>query len=130
MNTDVDTKLPLVKATLVLRLLLEIGLFAGIIAASNMNYDGPAVWIASILGIGLTAAIWGVFAVPDDPSRSGKTVVVTPGVVRLVIEIGLFGIVTAWLAIGEGYIPAAILGGLTVVHYVSWPARIKWLLEH
>ena len=102
-GSGIDTSSPLVRATLGLRLLIEIGLFAGIIAAANMNYDGTTVWIASVVGIVLTAAIWGVFAVPNDPSRSGKTVVVTPGLVRLLIELSLFGVVTAWLAIGPMY---------------------------
>jgi hypothetical protein len=129
-GSGVDTSSTLVRATLGLRLLIEIGLFAGIVAAASMNYDGTTVWIASVVGIVVTAAIWGVFAVPNDPSRSGKTVVVTPGFVRLLVELSLFGVVTAWLVIGEGYIPAAVLGGATVVHYVSWPARIRWLLRN
>ena len=129
-GAGIDTSSTLVRATLGLHLLIEIGLFAGIVAAASMNYDGTTVWIASVVGIIATAAIWGVFAVPNDPSRSGKTVVVTSGLVRLVIELSLFGVVTAWLAIGEGYIPAVVLGGATVVHYVSWPARIRWLLRN
>ena len=130
MTSTINTSSPLVRATLGLRLLLELGLFAGIVAAANMNYDGMVVWVASIVGIGLTAAIWGVFAVPNDPSRSGKTVVVTPGIVRLAIELGLSAIVTGWLVMGEGFIPAAVLGGVTLVHYASWPARIGWLLKN
>lgn len=129
-GSGVDTSSSWVRATLGLRLLIEIGLFAGIVGAASMNYEGATVWIASVVGIVVTAAIWGVFAVPNDPSRSGKTVVVTPGLVRLIIELSLFGVVTAWLAIGEGYIPAAVLGGATVVHYVSWPARIRWLVRN
>lgn len=130
MTTEIDTSSPLVKATLALRLLLELGLFAGIVAAANMNYDGVTVWVASIVSIVVAAALWGVFAVRNDPSRSGKTVVNTPGLARLALELGLFGVVTAWLIVGEGYIPAAVLGGATLVHYASWPARIKWLLAH
>ena len=129
-GSSIDISSPLVRATLGLRLLIKIGLFAGIVAAANMNYDGTTVWVASVVVIVVTAAIWGVFAVPNDPSRSGKTVVVTPGLVRLVIELSLFGVVVVWLAIGEDYIPVAVLGGATVVHYVSWPARIRWLLRN
>lgn len=61
---------------------------------------------------------------------TGKTVVVTPGAVRLALEISLFATVTAWLVIGEGYIPAALLSGGAAVHYASWPARVRWLLAH
>ncbi len=98
--------------------------------ASVRNYDGATAWIASTVGVVLTAAIWGVFAVPDDPSRSGKTVVATPGRVRLLIEFALFGAVTAWLVTAESYIAAVLLGGGAVIHYALWPARIRWLLAH
>jgi len=36
------------------------------------------------------AAIWGIFAVPDDPSRSGNAPVIAPGLVRIVIELAFF----------------------------------------
>jgi hypothetical protein len=130
MESKIDTSSPFIRATLGLRLLIEIGLFAGIVTAANYNYDGIVVWISSIVGIVAAAALWGVFAVPNDPSRSGKTVVVTPGIARLALELGLFGLVTAWLVLGEGYLEAGLLGGATAIHYVSWPARIKWLLAH
>jgi len=57
--------------------LIPIGLFVGIVAAAKMNYEGTTVWIASVVGVVVTAGIWGVLAVLNDPSRSGKTVVVT-----------------------------------------------------
>lgn len=129
-TSEVDTQSPFVRANLGLRLLLEVGLFAGIVGAAILNYGGATVWIASIVGIVFTASVWGVFAVPNDPSRFGKTVVVTPGTVRLAIELGLFAAVTAWLTTGEGYVYAALLGGGTIVHYAAWPARIRWLIAH
>lgn len=127
---EVDVSSSFVKANLGFRLLLEIGLLAGIVVASVQNYDGATVWIASIIGVTVAASLWGVFAVPNDPSRSGKTVVATPGVVRLVIELALFALVTAWLATAESYVFAALLGGGAIVHYAAWPARIRWLLAH
>ena len=129
-QTPPDRDSTLVKATLGLRLLLEAGLIGGIIVAAILNYSGLTVWVASVVGVVLARGMWGVFAVPDDPSRSGRTVVATPGVMRLVIELGLFVSVAVWLVIGEGYIYAALLAGGTVVHYASWPARIRWLLAH
>lgn len=130
MTTEIDTGSPLVRATLALRLLLELGLFTGIIGASILNFDGGVVWVAAIVGILFTAGVWGVFAVANDPSRSGKTVAPTPGSVRLVMELGLFAAVTAWLILGGGYIFGALLGGGVIVHYASWPARIRWLFAH
>lgn len=38
----------------------------------------------------LAAALWGTFAVPGDPSRSGKAPVPVTGIVRLVYEIVFF----------------------------------------
>ena len=121
---------PLIRATLGLRLLLEIGLIGGIVVAAILHYDGATVWIAAVVGIALAVGMWGVFAVPGDPSRSGKTVIATPGAVRPIIEIGLFATVTAWLVVGEGYALAALLGGGAVIHFASWPARIRWLLAN
>ncbi len=126
----VDVASPLVRANLAFRLLLEIAMLAGIVAASIVNYDGATAWVASIVGLVVAAGLWGVFAVPGDPSRSGKTVVKTPGAVRLFIEIGLFAVVVAWLAIGESFIFAGLLGAGVVVHYAAWPARIRWLLAN
>ena len=42
------------------------------------------------------ASPWGIFAVPRDPSRSGKTVIATPGHYRLVLELFLFAVAT-WM---------------------------------
>ncbi len=39
----------------------------------------------------ILAVFWGIFAVKDDPSRSGKTIVQTPGIVRLIMELLFFG---------------------------------------
>ena len=47
------------------------------------------------LGVPLLAAVlWGTFAVPDDPSRSGKAPIPIPGAIRLVLELAFF-----WLAV-------------------------------
>lgn len=130
MTKEIDTKSPWVKATLALRLLIEIGLFVGIVLAAILSFDGLMAWGLAIAGIGTAATLWGVFAVPNDPSRSGKTVVRTPGAIRLALELTLFISVVAWLTIGENYAAASILGVATAIHYASWPARIAWLLKH
>lgn len=129
-SPEVDVSSPFVKANLGFRLLLEVALLAGIVVASIQNYDGATVWIASVVGVTIAAGLWGVFAVPNDPSRSGNTVVATPGAVRLAIELALFALVAVWLANAESYVFAALLGGGAIVHYAVWPARIRWLLAH
>ncbi len=60
----------------------------------------------------LFASIWGIFAVKGDPSRSGKTVIQTPGWARLILEILLFTI-----------------AGLALLHYIISYDRVIWLLK-
>ncbi len=77
----------------------------------------------------LLAGIWGIFAVPNDPSRSGKTVVVTQGWIRLVIEFAFFGY-GAWVFYNVGFHKIAFLYALlVVVHYATSMDRLKWLLK-
>ncbi|MBX3054137.1 MAG: YrdB family protein [Caldilineaceae bacterium] len=83
-----------------------------------------------VLGIPLLAALlWGTFAVPDDPSRSGKAPVPVPGVVRLLLELFFFALAAgALLAAGAGTF--GWLYALAVaVHYALSYDRIRWLLR-
>lgn len=76
------------------------------------------------------AAAWGVFAVPGDPSRSGKTVVVTPGWLRLMLELLFFGFGT-WTFFDSGFqITGFVFASLVIIHYIIWYQRIKWLFKH
>ncbi len=89
-------------------------------------------WVSIILAILLPllfALLWGVFAVPNDPSRSGKTVVVTPGLIRLVLELVLFGI-AAWMLFDLEYLKLGwIFSTVVIIHYASSYDRIAWLLK-
>ncbi len=89
-------------------------------------------WFSIILAIILPlifALLWGVFAVPDDPSRSGKTVVVTPGLIRLVLELVLFG-AAAWMLFDLHFLRLGwIFSTVVLIHYVSSYDRIAWLLK-
>ena len=77
----------------------------------------------------LFAVLWGVFAVKGDPSRSGKTVVQTPGIVRLLLELALFG-AAAWMMLDLDHSLIALIFGLAVVvHYFLSFDRIVWLLK-
>ena len=86
-----------------------------------------------ILALGLPiliAAIWGIFAVPNDPSRSGKAPVPVIGSVRLLIELTIF--VLTILALNElEFVKLSWLFGSTVVlHYAISYDRILWLIKH
>ncbi len=75
---------------LAFRFLLEIAALAAMTYWGWTQHDG--IWrIVFAVGVPLLAAVlWGTFAVPDDPSRSGKAPVPVPGIVRLLLELAIF----------------------------------------
>ena len=116
-------------ANLILRFLLELTVLASVGYWGWKQSDG---WVKTLLAVGLPllmAAIWGTFAVPDDPSRSGSAVVVTPGIIRLIIEIGFFA--CAIWALYDMELPKSslIFGIIVFLHYVLSYDRIVWLLS-
>ena len=112
------------------RFVLEVValIVSGIWAWHQSNSIMGYVW-----GIGLPflmATIWGVFAVPNDPSRSGKTVVKTPGIVRLFLELLFFGF-AIWAMLSMRWEVAGwIFGASVLLHYVISYNRIQWLLKN
>jgi len=89
---------------------------------------GLRILPAILLPLGF-ALIWGIFAVRNDPSRSGKTAVRTPGIIRLIIELALFG-TAAWMLLDLGYSKWAIIfGSVLLLHYIFSYDRIAWLLK-
>ncbi|MFO7934339.1 MAG: YrdB family protein [Bacteroidales bacterium] len=114
---------------LLLRFLLEL---MALIVTAMWGYSLSDSWsriLWAILFPLLFAAIWGVYAVKEDPSRSGRTVVPTPGPVRLLLELALFGVVT-WMLIDLGYtLTGAIFGGVVLIHYLISLDRILWLMR-
>ena len=116
-------------ANLGLRFILEmLALFAmGWWGYALCNCEMRYVWA---VGVPLAAAlVWGIFAVPGDPSRSGKTVVKTPGWMRLILELSVFGFgVFAFYDRGYPYI-ALIFSVLVLLHYLLSRDRMKWLLK-
>ena len=77
----------------------------------------------------LAAVVWGTFAVPEDPSRSGKAPIPVPGAVRLVIELALFAAGTWAFFAADRPLWGLALGILTVIHYALSYDRIVWLLK-
>ncbi|EAQ99690.1 YrdB family protein [Maribacter sp. HTCC2170] len=76
------------------------------------------------------AAIWGVFAVPDDPSRSRTAPVIVSGIVRLTIELGIFTI-AIWALQDACFIKLSwIFGIIVALHYFISYDRIAWLIKH
>ena len=87
--------------------------------------------LSIVLALGVpvfAAALWGIFTVPNDPSRSGKSPVPVPGVVRLIYEIVFFGFATwALFSVGSATLSVAF-GVVVIIHYILSYDRVQWLL--
>ena len=112
-----------------LRFILEMTALFAVAFWVWKRYEG---WLGALLAILLPfiiAIIWGVFAVPNDPSRSGKTIIVTPGWIRLILELIIFSL-GVWAFYNLGYFAAAyIFLSLIIAHYLFSVDRVKWLLK-
>mgnify|MGYP006302733779 CR=1 FL=1 len=93
--------------------------------------NGPGWWrVAAAIGLPVFfAAIWAVFAVKDDPSRSGKTVVPTKGFIRLFLELLFFGLASLALFDLGFNVPGLVFSILVLLHYAFSCDRIIWLLR-
>ena len=114
---------------LALRFLLEV------IALGALGWWGWAQtdswWRAplAIVVVLLTAALWGTFAVPNDPSRGGNGLVQVPGIARLVLELLVFGAAAYALnALGRPTLAIVFLG-FVVFHYAWSYERVAWLIK-
>lgn len=116
---------------LAIRFLLEL---TAILIFGKWGYSLPGskgVSILSAIGmVVLFALLWGIFAVRNDPSRSGKTVVQTPGLIRLILELTLFG-AAAWMLYDLTFTRMALIFCTVVIlHYIFSYDRIRWLITN
>jgi len=87
---------------LAIRFILEISV---LFIAAYWRWHQTAGFTQYFLAVGLPllfASLWGIFTVKGDPSRSGKTIVQTPGLIRLFLELALFGF-TCWALFDSGF---------------------------
>ena len=114
---------------LALRFILEI---AGLVALGWWGWNQGEGILRFVLAFGipiLAAVLWGTFAVPDDPSRSGKAPVQVPGIVRLLLELAFF-VSATWSLFAEGAATLGWIYGIAVlVHYLASYDRILWLVR-
>ena len=103
--------------------LISIGMYGWAIGSKILSY---------ILAVGLpliAAILWGVFAVPGDPSRSGKAPVPIPGTIRLILELLIFGF-ACFCLIYLGYNTLGIiLVVIVVLLYIISYDRFLWLIN-
>jgi hypothetical protein len=78
----------------------------------------------------LVAAIWSIFNVPNDPSRSGAAPVITPGLLRLGIELSIFTLATLALREIRCEKYYLIFGSIVLLHDLVSYDRSSWLLKH
>ncbi|PLX02771.1 MAG: hypothetical protein C0595_09605 [Marinilabiliales bacterium] len=113
---------------LIIRFLLEVtALISAGMWAWNVSHGWPSLILTFALPL-ILAVIWGIFAVPDDPSRSGKAPIVTPGIIRLIIELSIFAFATWAFFDIELIITGLVFGIVVLVHYLVSYDRVKWLL--
>ena len=110
------------------RFLLEL---AALMSYGMWGYKFTDGWPRYVLALAIPvvfAALWGIFAVPDDPSRSGAAPVVTPGLIRLLLELLFFACAT-WALYDMGMHKSGLaLGIIVILHYIISYDRILWLL--
>jgi hypothetical protein len=113
---------------LLLRFGLELVALYAVGAVGHARVDGPLRWLAALAAPLLFATLWGTFAVPDDPSRSGGAPVPVGGAARLALELGLFAVATAALSGAGAARGAAVFALVVLAHYAASWDRIAWLL--
>lgn len=113
---------------LAVRFLLELSALAALGAWGWRQGGG---WLRFLLALGIPLAasvIWGTFAVPGDPSRSGSAPVPVPGILRLAIELAFFAF-AAWALRDLGQERLSwVMGIVVVLHYLASYDRILWLM--
>ena len=111
---------------LAVRFLLEL---AALAALGVWGWQQGQGWVRFVLAVGmplLAAVLWGTFRVPNDP---GPARVAVPGVVRLVLELAIFGSAIWALAdIGASSL-SWMMGIVVAIHYLVSYDRISWLLR-
>jgi hypothetical protein len=114
---------------LAVRFILEM---AGLVALGWWGWNQGEGILRFLLALGipfLAAVLWGTFAVPDDPSRSGEARVPVPGIVRLMLELAFFVLAT-WSLFATGLTTLGWIYGIAVlIHYVISYDRVMWLVR-
>ena len=114
---------------LTLRFGLELAALAALSAGAWRLGSGNMRWVSAMAVPLVAAAIWGVFNVLDDPSRSGEAPVEVSGWTRLAIEaFVLGGGVAALVVAGERNLAIVFVALISVQYATSW-SRVEWLVQ-
>jgi hypothetical protein len=113
---------------LAVRFLLELAALAAMAYWGWLQHDGLLRVVLAIGAPLLAVLLWFTFAVPGDPSRSGKAAVPVPGIVRLVLELAIFGSASYALYDAGNPTLALVLAVVVIVHYALSYDRLAWLV--
>ena len=98
---------------LAVRFMLEIAMLIAL-GYWGWHLSGVGRYVA-VAGLPIAAAVlWGMFRIPNDPKPAPVAI---PGILRLLLEWGLFGF-AAWALYDLGHSTVSIvLSGIVIVHY-------------
>jgi len=114
---------------LAVRFLLELSALYALGLWGWRHGDGGWRFVIAAAMPLIAAALWGTFAVPGDPSRSGSAPVPVAGLLRLALEIGFFASAT-WALYDLGHaVLTAVFGAAVVIHYLLSYDRVSWLIS-
>jgi hypothetical protein len=114
---------------LAIRFVLEL---SALLAMGVWGWQQSEGRLRFVLAVGMpliAAVLWGVFAVPHDPSRSGTAPIAVPGMLRLALELAVFAFAT-WALYHVGATKLSwTLGIIVTIHYLVSYDRILWLIK-
>ncbi|MEU6583343.1 YrdB family protein [Nocardia sp. NPDC046763] len=112
------------------RFLLELTAVASFGILGWRDFDAPWRYLLVLTLPIVVAAVWGIFAVPGDPSRNGAATVPVAGMVRLLIEIAVLGGGAAALWAAGLPMTALLSTAVLVTYHALAYDRVSWLLAH
>ncbi|MBV8388983.1 MAG: YrdB family protein [Mucilaginibacter sp.] len=111
---------------LTVRFLLEIAMLI-VLGYWGWHLTGPGRYIGVVALPIAAATLWGVFRIPNDPKPAPVAI---PGVLRLLLELGLFGF-ASWALFDLGHsILSLTMTLVVVIHYIVSYDRTWVMLQN
>ena len=110
------------------RFLLELTALAAASYWGWTYFAGPLGIVSAVVFPVAAAVLWGTFAVPNDPSRSGSAPVAVPGAARIVLELAFFALPALGLYTSGATQLSILFSSVVLVHYVVSYDRVIWLI--
>ena len=99
---------------LAVRFLLELVILVTLGMGGWHLFAGWEQYAAALILPAIAATLWGIFRIPNDP---GAAPVKTPGLIRLLMELGLFAL-TVWILFILNYSTFSyVIAAIVIVHY-------------